>query len=161
MAWVKTDALPSSTTYRVFGTGPANGWGFGMANVDRIRFTTFGNTDFTSTGTIATNSGWHHIAVTIAGTSGTMYADGNSIGTFTVGGFGDETATTYRIGSSVPGTGDLFDGQIDELKIFNTALSQTEILAEAVTAIPEPTAFLGATLISLLGVAVLRQRVRN
>ncbi|MGC4003013.1 MAG: LamG domain-containing protein [Pirellulales bacterium] len=163
MAWVRTDALPSGTTYRVFATGPTQGWGFGMANVDRIRFTSFGFDDFTSSGTIATNSGWHHIAVTIAGTAGTMYADGNSIGTFTYvpGRFGDETQTTYRIGSSVGGTSDLFDGQIDELKIFDTALTQAEVRTAAVTiaaTIPEPTV-VGSTLLLLLSGVMLRRRI--
>lgn len=140
MAWINTTGLPASTTYRVFGTGPVGGWGLGMANVDRLKFTTYGNTDYLSTGTTPFNGNWHHVAVTWSNGTVTSYVDGNAVTlnsaatTFT-----DEASALFRIGGNTDGS-DLFNGRIDELKIFNTALDVTQLRLEAV-AVPEPSAF--------------------
>jgi len=134
MAWINSTSLPSSTTYRVFGTGPTGGWGLGIGNVDRVKFTTFGNTDYLSTGTYPFNGNWHHLAVTWNNGTVTTYVDGNvaalnsAATTFT-----DEVATVFRIGGNANGT-DYFNGRIDELKIYDTAMTASEIIAAAVPA---------------------------
>ncbi|MGC4006442.1 MAG: LamG domain-containing protein [Pirellulales bacterium] len=150
MAWVKTDTLPSATSYRIFTTGLSSGWSFGMANVDRIQFSN-ALTAQVSTGTVTTNAGWHHVAVTINGTAGTMYADGNVVGTFSTGLFIDELLGIYTIGGN--GLTDFFGGQLDELKIFNTPLVQADVRLNALpqaTAVPEPATWaVGAWVICL------------
>jgi concanavalin A-like lectin/glucanase superfamily protein len=77
---------------------------------------------------------WHLIAVTVvrsSHTGGTWYLDGMPIGNF------DATAHPYSLSSSSPldigvrsaalGGGGYFKGGIDELEIFNRALSSTEV----------------------------------
>ncbi|MFD0894594.1 LamG domain-containing protein [Luteolibacter ambystomatis] len=153
MAWINTSGLPASTTYRVFGTGPNGGWGLGVANVDRLKFTTFGNTDYLSTGTAGFNGNWHHIAVTWNNGTVTSYVDGN---VFALGSaattFTDEAGTIFRIGSNSNNT-DFFNGRIDELKIYNTAMNVNQIRLEAV-AVPEPS----VALIGSLGLLALVRR---
>jgi len=69
-----------------------------------------------------TSSEWHHIAMTYDGTTLTVYKDGASVGTNT----GDLTHTTDRL---LIGTrdGNYFDGIIDEICVYNRALSGFEI----------------------------------
>ncbi len=75
------------------------------------------------------DNGWHFIAATFDGTLMVVYADGSVIGklkrdgNLSIGG----SAPVY-IGSS-GGTCEFFDGVIDELKIYDRALSEKEIVA--------------------------------
>lgn len=132
MAWVETDNLPSSTTWRIFSTGPSSGVGFGVANVDRLIHTTFGVVDSLSTGTVPSlNTGWHHVAVTYNGSDITFYGDGNVIGTATASVVDEPASNNFRIGSSA-GETEHFNGLIDEFKIFNTVMTQEQIIAAAV-----------------------------
>ncbi|MBI4463410.1 MAG: LamG domain-containing protein, partial [Acidobacteria bacterium] len=78
---------------------------------------------------------WHHVAGTYDGTSVRLYLDGAEIGS--------GTATTVSIGYSFPNddfymgrfgissclSGLYFSGQIDEVEVFNRALSASEISA--------------------------------
>jgi hypothetical protein len=75
-------------------------------------------------------------------------APGGSNGSFTVMAW-----VNASIGSSSNGT-DSFNGLIDELKIFNTALSRDDIIIQA--SIPEPS----ATLLVLPALALLIRRQR-
>ncbi|QUE52398.1 choice-of-anchor D domain-containing protein [Luteolibacter ambystomatis] len=148
MAWINSSGLPASTTYRVFGTGPSGGWGLGLGNVDRVKFTTFGNTDYLSTGTYPFNGNWHHLAVTWNNGVVTTYVDGNvaALGSAATT-FTDEMTTAFRIGGNANGT-DYFNGRIDELKIYDTAMTASEIIAAAVPATVGDPAISGPTNVS-------------
>ena len=157
MAWVQSVGLPASTSYRVFSTGRPGGWGLGLANVDRLRFTTYGVSDFTSATTAPFNGNWHHIAASWSNGALTAYIDGNPVGMTTGGNtttFIEEAGTDYSIGSTDPAA-DFFNGRIDDLKIFDTAMSRAEIIAAAVP-VPEPAA--GAALAGAATIALGRRR---
>lgn len=163
MAWVYTDSLPAGTTYRVFSTGRPGGWGLGVANVDRVRFTTYGVSDFTSSGTYPFNGNWHHLAATWQDGTLTTYVDGN-VAAVTAGGspvnFVDETGTSFSIGGTDATTNEWFNGRIDEVKLFSTALTQAEVVAAAVpTAVPEP-ASAGIVVVGAVASRLLRRRRR-
>jgi hypothetical protein len=68
---------------------------------------------------------------TVAGTR-VVYVDGNPVGSDVPGGHGADTAT-FTIGYSPVFTGRWFQGRIDEVAIFDRALSDSEIkgLADA------------------------------
>jgi hypothetical protein len=74
-----------------------------------------------------TNEQWHHVASVWNGTTIQLYVDGNPVASPTLmqNAFG-ETAT-MQIGANayVPGQG--FDGMIDEVRIWNTARTATDI----------------------------------
>jgi len=70
---------------------------------------------------------WHHVVITVDGLTATLYVDGVSQGDKTLSGAfqGDATAKV-KIGKREPNHFH-FNGTIDEVRIYNRALTQTEI----------------------------------
>ncbi len=77
-------------------------------------------------------SEWHHLAVVLSGTTGALYVDGgsptvNSAMTLSPAALG---AIDYAlIGRSQFGVDPYFDGSIDDLRVYDRALSASEIEA--------------------------------
>ncbi len=130
-----------------------------------------GGANFVSTtGTTVLNDGnWHHLAAVRSGTTGSVYVDGvlqNSVTNPAVGVVDVSPATYARIGWAATGptnaqlnaTADArFAGDIDELLIFNHALSAADI--EAAATVPEPTSM--ALLAGGLVLMVSRHRAKG
>jgi len=72
---------------------------------------------------------WEHVAVTYDGTTATMYINGVSTGTNVGGTLGAATSATITIGArTLTSPGDAaFNGIIDDVKIFDHALSEAEV----------------------------------
>ena len=68
---------------------------------------------------------WTHLAVTYNGSTLTLYRNGVAVATSTVSGTLSPTTGTLQIGASQ--FGEYFKGLIDEVRIYNRALSDTEI----------------------------------
>lgn len=85
-----------------------------------------------SVGNLA-DGNWHHVAATFDGTTRSVYVDGILKGSDTPTGHNvPTTATNIRIGST--NNGEYFDGCIDDVGIWNRALTQSEITARQTTA---------------------------
>lgn len=69
---------------------------------------------------------WYHLAVTRSGTLYTFYANGTSIGTGNSAFMVTNPNAPLTIGFAEPAVG-LLDGRIDEVSIYNRALSASEI----------------------------------
>ena len=128
MAWTNA-AVTSSTNQRIFATGPSNGWGAGLSNVDQVIYTAFGVADRRSTNAPSRNNQWQHVAYVWNAGAVQVYINGVSVYTATAG-FNNETNAQFGIGGNGNG-GDHFNGRMDELKIFNTAMTAEEIIAAA------------------------------
>lgn len=72
---------------------------------------------------------WYHIAVTFDGTDFTVYVDGNPENTVSHPGTHDPTSGAY-FGSHRDKGKCSFDGILDDIRIYNRALSASEILVE-------------------------------
>jgi hypothetical protein len=75
---------------------------------------------------------WHHIALSAKSGSTRLYLDGRLIDVNTQAFSTINQTSNLRLGSGVVGSGSagrFFKGQIDEVKIYNRALSQSEILS--------------------------------
>ena len=70
---------------------------------------------------------WHHIAATFDGTTRKIYMDGMLLGSDNPTGKNTAAGTTGFLGGS--GYQDAFKGTLDEVRVFNRALTQSEILA--------------------------------
>ena len=78
-----------------------------------------------SNATINDNN-WHHVAQVHSGTTTTFYIDGSASGGGTQSNFAENTHPV-EIGSARTDSNDLWDGLIDEIRIYNRALSASEI----------------------------------
>ncbi len=114
---------------------------------------------------------WHHVVVTGSTTAGTLslYIDGaladsnssltNGITFNGSGGFG--AAPNLTVGAARPNSSDAgyrpYDGLLDEVAIYDSVLTPTQISAHATSSIPEP----GSALFLSLGGLVLLRRNRR
>jgi outer membrane protein assembly factor BamB len=71
---------------------------------------------------------WHHVVGTFNGTLAEIYVNGNLVGSQSSG-YLAYTGQSLRIGNN-PATGLWFNGVIDEVKVYNRALSAQEVWAE-------------------------------
>ncbi len=90
----------------------------------------FGNNDgnMTTSSSTYNDGNWHHVVVTSNQTTYYTYVDGSQIRTWSAppqtysGG-----SPTPTIGAAAGGTANFFDGEIDQVRIFNKALSASEV----------------------------------
>ena len=132
--WVKLDT--TATWRRIFDFGSSTSVNMFLVptagSTIRYAITTGGNgAEQRINGTSALSTGvWHHVAVTLNGTTGTLYVDGVSVGTnsaMTLNPASLGSTTLNYIGKSQYADPNL-DGQIDQFRIYNRALSAAEVL---------------------------------
>ncbi len=88
-------------------------------------------------GTSAVSSGvWSHLAMTYDGAMLRLFVNGVEVASRAQSGPMDTGAGALRIGGNNSWTGEFFQGQIDEVRIYNRALSQPEIVTDMNTPIP-------------------------
>jgi hypothetical protein len=73
------------------------------------------------------NNSWHHIAFAWDGSKVTFYLDGASKGTSSFSGALVHNTLPLTIGMDSAGSTEYFGGKIDEVRIFNRALTQSDI----------------------------------
>jgi hypothetical protein len=103
---------------------------------------------------------WHHVAATISGNTATsLYIDGNLVASGSINSGSIGTTAYFWIGTLENGANNFirpFEGQIDDLRIYNEALSANAI-ANLARGIPEPAAMIVA-LIGLCSAAAFSRR---
>ena len=72
---------------------------------------------------------WHHVVCLNDGTNLQIYVDGTLSGTNTAGGTIDNDGADVAIGATSGGGSNRFNGTIDEVAIYSSALSEAEIMA--------------------------------
>lgn len=105
-----------STRYSMHLDGWLNGWGVYAGAMGYHSF----SYPFTQTQ-------WYHLVFVFDTSSWTtkIFANGVQIGNFW--GIGDATGQPFQIGSSSPTGAELFKGKIDEVAVYNTALTEGQI----------------------------------
>ena len=139
-AWVKTTSTASSPDYEgepaltIFGDHTNNVWtSFGVNGgvLQLSRFSIQANAWQYVYGTTAINDGeWHHVAATSyeANNTGYVYVDGYLDGTGTINVYATDMAAVNRIGAGYNNL-DGFTGSLDEVALYNYALSPGRVLA--------------------------------
>ena len=136
-AWVNLNTVTNWTRIFDFGTGttnymfltPKNGLHRHSSLCDQIRFITEQFIDGTAA---LPTGGWHHVAVTLNGSTGTLYVDGVQVGSNTAMTITPTMlgATTQNwIGRSEFSADPYLNGRVDGFRIYNRALSASEVLA--------------------------------
>jgi prepilin-type N-terminal cleavage/methylation domain-containing protein len=128
VAWIKTSQTPSVVgriiTKRAAG-GDSSWYSLFINPSGYLQLETTGGN---GNSTVAVNNGqWHQIVAVKVGTAISYYVDGSAAGT-TTGAANITTTSNLTIGDWIgaPGTQN-FSGQIDDVRIYNRALSQSEI----------------------------------
>jgi hypothetical protein len=135
-AWVKLDTTSAWRRLFDFGTGTTvNMFLTPQSGSSTVRFaiTTGGGgaeQQINSTSALPTGV-WKHVAVTLSGNVGTLYVDGVQVGqntnmTLRPSSLGN--TTNNWIGRSQYAADPFLDGQVDEFRIYNRALSAAEVL---------------------------------
>jgi fibronectin type 3 domain-containing protein len=134
MAWVNMDASSSWARVFDFGTGTSNYMFLtpknGGDSTVRFAIRTASVAEQQITGTATLPYGWHHVAVTLNGATGTLYVDGVQVGQNTAMTLNPSSlgATTLNyIGKSQFSGDPYLAGRVDEFRIYGRAMSATEI----------------------------------
>jgi len=130
-AWVNPSSMPAfahgivgKATY-----GSFSGWGFYYYGDGRLGFGGVGIWEFTSPSNTIVMSEWAHVGVTRSGGTYKLFKDGTEVASSAYGNL-QTSSESLRIGRVYPhGTGDVqnYHGLIDEVEIFNRALSSAEL----------------------------------
>ena len=129
-AWVKTDVVTGDgVTRRIVDKGSA----YALAASEQIYFKLYTNGAARGIGYTWSSSDigvWHHIVGTYDAAGGNnnvkLYQDGQLVGQMTTTGNLDATTSILNIGRQGSTSG-RFDGIIDELRIYNRALTSSEV----------------------------------
>jgi CSLREA domain-containing protein len=123
VAWIRPDAM---------GAKGIVGWGnYGTGNqVNALRLTPTGlmnywwNNDLSAT-TADLTGAWHHVAATWDGVTRRLYLDGTQVAQDNPTGLAVPSTANFAIGRTY--TGELFDGKIDEVGLFDRGLSTADV----------------------------------
>lgn len=132
-AWIKTSATTDGVIIQQRDVAGWNGeYVVSVAADGTVHFMLYGNSayqyDFGTTATV-NNGAWHHIVVIRDGEDGYIYIDA-AAPTTTTGTLRDLDATIgVGIGADIRDNGSYFNGLIDDVRIYNEALSSTDISA--------------------------------
>jgi hypothetical protein len=150
-AWVKSAVGGSMIFSNMLEVSPHDGYSFRTLQDGKLHFIS-GDIHLLGNTSVTTDT-WRHVAVTLSGTSARFYVDGALDNSGTVG-----VPTTSSLDQTI-GSSQLpfyfWNGALDEVRVFNRALSAPDIQE-----LPEPSAFvLLAT--SAIGIFAYRRRMRR
>lgn len=123
---------PFSSLRTPTGSGTSDGYGFGVLKSGGLRYTTYGIQDYDTdpvNGAVLADS-WTHVAVVVTEGVAEFYIGGTSVQTIE-GGNPNPTIDAFHIGAGSVFATDPFRGAIDDLRVYDEALSAASIGALA------------------------------
>ena len=131
-AWFNLSAASNFETIFSGGTAiSARAWvQFPSSSSIRIGVNT-GTNDFTVSTLTVDGTQWYHLVATVSGTTATLYLDGSSVGTATCLAPASTAFNDVRLGAlngtAFGGNTRPFNGYLDEIAIYNRAITSTEV----------------------------------
>jgi hypothetical protein len=129
-AWVRNTSSVGGRDFVLSKDTSTGSRGFGIGDENnKFYLEVNGGQQILNTGPdISNTAGWHHITVTKSGMSWTAYVDGASIGNITITNpTPNSGAHWYISGRQYGGFFNGYQGQIDDVRIYNRALSGAEV----------------------------------
>jgi uncharacterized repeat protein (TIGR02059 family) len=129
-AWIRQPASRASgTNYQILSQGIGGNQFYLKVFNGSVIFTRSGYSVENTCAVGVPTEEWTHVAVVVGTTSQSCYINGSLAGSFTQN---STTAigTTFAVGQYVPSGGENFLGQIDEVKIWSDARTQSEIQSD-------------------------------
>jgi predicted outer membrane repeat protein len=128
-AWVRRVYTGTHTADLIYDSGTqTNHWYFGFLSNDKLTFTTNGAVDYSSSFTVS-DSNWHHVAAVVSGSGTnnlTIYLDGVPAAPLSAA-IAHAPSGPKLIGNKNGSFNTPFDGDIDELRLYNRPLSAAEV----------------------------------
>lgn len=153
-AWIRTNSGFSKIFSNMQETSPHYGYSLGLTD-GKLYFQS-NNQNLVGTAYVNSNS-WTHVAVTLSGTTATTYINGTVDASGTTG-IPTSSYNTPTIGASITPYYFL-NGAMDDVRVYNRALSAAEI--QTLYAIPEPSTFVLLGMGALALAACARRRGRK
>jgi Concanavalin A-like lectin/glucanases superfamily len=127
-AWIRSNTLINNST--ILSKGSTTGYRLMRnGNTNPSQFGTSGPTNGNLNGTASINDGvWHHIVAVYDGANKYIYLDGVQDATVAATGAITTAATALRIAENAQATGRYWAGWIDEVSLYNVALTPAEVL---------------------------------
>ena len=147
-AWVKNDG--NTSTARIFNVPyddflDKTGFGLGIKKTTNNKpfyffRTSGGSALYEEFGDVLNTTGWYHFAISIDGTANEAYVYQNGVLKVTVANVGNPTQSSVqnaKIGKHFSSTiSQYFNGFVDELALFNTTITQSDVTAIYGTGVP-------------------------
>jgi hypothetical protein len=130
-AWIRQPSSRSSEAfYQILSQGSSGNVFYAKVVNGSVRFGRSGYTGGENycTAGVPTDE-WTHVALVVGASSQSCYINGSLAGSFTQSG-GTAIGTTLAVGQFAPTGGEFFLGQIDEVKIWSDARTQSEIQSD-------------------------------
>lgn len=123
--WIKPQISQSNSVLVAHGTAAVDR-GFVMAlETNGLTMWSYGHTKSLFAYAPKLNT-WQHVCGSFDGANGTIYVDGISLGTQTIVGPIDSSGSSIAIGSNLGG-GNIYKGTLDDVRIYNNALSAAQV----------------------------------
>ncbi|WP_430401127.1 LamG-like jellyroll fold domain-containing protein [Flavobacterium sp.] len=123
--WMNSNVIPQQ--WDAFVAKGDDSWRVALTSTGTVGFAGNGAfTDFFST-TSVTDGNWHHVAVTYDGANAIIYIDGILENSISATGNFDNSAFNVSIGENLQQTGRFYNGNLDDLRIWNVARTNLEI----------------------------------
>ncbi len=128
-AWVKTNDAGNSQ-HNPYITKGDQSFGLKHSNANSLQFFIYDSGYHTINYSISSafNGVWHHVAGAYDGSQLNLYLDGGIVATLDYEGAIATTTYEVNIGRNSQNTDRLYEGAIDEVRIYNRALSEGEVL---------------------------------
>jgi hypothetical protein len=128
-AWIKVSSLSGDRGigHSFAASTPTTGdWWFSVGSSGYISFVVHSSTQYI-TGNVISAGTWYHIAATYDGSTRRIYVNGVDQGSLSSGGIGGGWDTNTRFGEIYFGAGYQFAGLLDDVAVWNSALSGATI----------------------------------
>lgn len=123
--WAKTTTLDANYNYLFHYGNSANGNGLLIKPTQSIFFAGSGGNNTITTS--HSNNTWYHYVCTYDGTTSKIYKDGTLISSTATTWNTANNSDIFRLGLTEDGVQNYFSGAIDDLKIYNYALTQADV----------------------------------